>query len=270
MSDADARLDAEAAVAPTDPAAPPFEPVPPTEPMPPEAEPVPEVAEPAIPEAELAPSEPPEPPAPPPPTAEELAAMAASATAPSAEELAALAAAVEIAEPLPGVGIVDTSTDDVASAPTGPMKPARAGRRRLGGWLLKLVTSLFALTLFVGGVALGVSTYQRTQLPPPVVGDPSTGGVPTPPVVMELAAALKSNDADSLRSAVPADPYRLLTGELQSWQIQGVTSVETLATMKDGPRSATEIIITGKAPNGDARVFNLVVHVNDNQIVDFR
>ena len=196
--------------------------------------------------------------------------MAASATAPTAEELAALAAAVEVAEPLPGVGIIDTSPDDLEAIPAGPLKPARTHRRRLRGWLLKLATSLFALALFAGGMALGVMTYQRTQPPAQVVGDPSTGGVPTPPVVKELAAALASNDADSLRSAVPADPYRLLTGELQSWQIQGVTSVETLATMQDGPRSATEIIITGKAPNGDARVFNLVVHVNDNQIVDFR
>ena len=276
MSDADTTFDAETAAVPTDPAAPPFEPVPPTEPMPDDesmqaaavvAPEPPATVEPAAP---IEPPAPIEAPGPPPPTAEELAAIAASAPTPTAEELAALAAAVEVAEPLPGVGLTDTSMDDVAAAPAGPLQPARAHRRRLGGWLWRLVTSLFALALFAGGVALGVSAYQRVQPPPPVVGDPSTGGVPTPPVVKELAAALKSNDADSLRSAVPADPYRLLTGELQSWQIQGVTSVETLATMQDGPRSATEIIITGKAPNGDARVFNLVVHVNDNQIVDFR
>lgn len=253
MSDPHAPMDRETSAVPTDPAAP-FEPL--------TAEPL--TAEPLTPEPP-APTE-----APPPPTAEELAALAASATAPTAEELAALAAAVEVAEPLPGVGIIDTSPDDLEPIPAGPLKPARTRRRRLRGWLSKLATSMFALALFAGGMALGVMTYQRTQPPPQVVGDPSTGGVPTPPVVKELAAALASNDADSLRSAVPADPYRLLTGELQSWQIQGVTSVETLATMQDGPRSATEIIITGKAPNGDARVFNLVVHVNDNQIVDFR
>ena len=53
--------------------------------------------------------------------------------------------------------------------------------------------------------------------------------------------------------------------------MQGVTSVETLATMQDGPRSATEIIITGRtASTGVPLVFNLVVHVTDNQIVNFR
>ena len=54
--------------------------------------------------------------------------------------------------------------------------------------------------------------------------------------------------ADSLRSAVAADPYEMLAGELQSGTCKGVTSVETLATMQDGPRSATEIIITGRRP----------------------
>jgi hypothetical protein len=208
--------------------------------------------------------------APPPPSPEELAAIAATAPVPTTEELAAMAAAVEVAAPLPGVGDTDTSYDDAMAAPAEPAKPVHARRRRIRGWMFRLVTSLFALALFIGGVAIGVNTYQRIQPPPPVVGDPSTGGIPTPPVVKELADALASNDADSLRSAVSGDPYRLLTGELQSWQIQGVTSVETLATMQDGPRSATEIIITGRSMSGDPRVFNLVVHVNDNQIVDFR
>jgi hypothetical protein len=52
--------------------------------------------------------------------------------------------------------------------------------------------------------------------------------------------------------------------------MQGVTSVQTLATMQDGPRSVTEIIITGRTAGGDPLVFNLVVHVTDNQIVNFR
>lgn len=209
-------------------------------------------------------------PAPPLPSPEELAAIAATAPIPTADELAAMAAAVEVAAPLPGVGDPDTTFDDAMAAAAEPAKPVHTRRRRIRGWMFRLVTSLFALALFVGGVAIGATAYQRIQPPPPVVGDPSTSSVQTPPVVKELADALASNDADSLRSAVSGDPYRLLTGELQSWQMQGVTSVETLATMQDGPRSATEIIITGRSMSGDPRVFNLVVHVNDNQIVDFR
>ena len=124
--------------------------------------------------------------------------------------------------------------------------------------------------LFAGGVALGVAAYQRTRPAPPLIGDLSTGGVVAPPVVKELTDALAKNDSDSLRSAVSGDPYRLLAGEMQSWNMQGVTSVETLATMQDGPRSATEIVITGRSADGAPVVFNLVVHVTDNQIVNFR
>ena len=112
--------------------------------------------------------------------------------------------------------------------------------------------------------------FDRSQPPAPTVGDPSTGGVAAPAVVRELADALATNNSDSLRSAVSGDPYRLLAGEIQSWNMQGVTSVETLATMQDGPRSVTEIIITGRTAAGDPLVFNLVVHVTDNQIVNFR
>ena len=114
------------------------------------------------------------------------------------------------------------------------------------------------------------AAFDRSQPAPPPVGDPSTGGVAAPPVVKELTDALATNNSDSLRSAVSGDPYRLLAGEIQSWNMQGVTSVQTLATMQDGPRSVTEIIITGRTAAGDPLVFNLVVHVTDNQIVNFR
>jgi hypothetical protein len=276
MTDAELTLGPKAGAVPVDPPVPgdAAEPVVPPVPAEPVVPPV--TTEPAAAAAAVAPAEPiaaepvaPEPVAPA-LSQEELAAIAASAPVPTAEELAALAAAVEIAVPLPGVGDMDTSNDDLAPVPTGPTAPVHARRRLIRGWTFRLVTSLFALGLFVFGMAMGVNAFNRMQPPPPVVGDPSTGGVPTPPVVSELAKALASNDADSMRSAMAADPYRLLTGELQSWQIQGITSVETLATMQDGPRSATEIVITGKSPSGDPRVFNLVVHVDDNQIVTFR
>jgi hypothetical protein len=255
MTDSDLTLDPLAGALPVEPAR--------SEPTAPEA--------PAAEQDTVAadPMEPPAPPAPPPLSAEELAAIAAAAPTPTAEELTALAPAAETALPLGGVttGVPVTPPSPDVAAPTAS-KPSR--RRRLRGWTLKLVTSLFSLAFFVVGVTFGSTVYQRVQPPPPVIGDPSTGGVETPPVVQELVTALVSNNADSLRSAVNPDPYRYLTGELQSWSLQGVNSVETLATMKDGPRSATEIVIIGKAPNGDPVVFNLVVHVDDNQIVSFR
>ncbi len=89
-------------------------------------------------------------------------------------------------------------------------------------------------------------------------------------MVREFVTALASNDADALRSSMAAEPYRLLTGEMQNWGVQGVTSVETLATMVDGPRSATEIVVDAKGSDGQLVVFNLIVHVADNSIVTFR
>jgi hypothetical protein len=227
---------------------------------PPAAEPI-EVADPVAPAAPVAPPTPQ-------PTPEEIAAMVASAPPATPEEIAALATAAETALPL--VVVAPQAQAPAAPTATEPAKPRRMRRPHLHGWMVKLVTSLFALALFVGGISFGQLVFQRTQAPAPLVGDPSTGGVPTPGVVSELASAIESNDADAMRSAVAAEAYGLLTSELQRWDVQGVSSVETLATMKDGPRSATELVIIGKTTSGDPVVFNLVVQVNDNQIVGFR
>jgi hypothetical protein len=143
-------------------------------------------------------------------------------------------------------------------------------RARIGGILIRLGAALLTFALFVGGLAMGFAAFTRVQPAAPLIGDVSTGGVATPSVVKELTDALASNDADALRSAVGGDPYRLLAGELQSWNMQGVTSVEILATMQDGPRTATEIVINGRTTTGQPVTFNLVVHATDNQIKNFR
>ena len=135
---------------------------------------------------------------------------------------------------------------------------------------MRLASFAMTLLLLAGGGAIGAAIFQRTQPPPILVGDVSTGGVDAPPVVKELTDALTTNNADSIRSAVSTGPYEKLAAELQQWNIQGVTSVETLATMKDGPRSATEIIIRAKTSDGNPLIINLVVHVADNKIVNFR
>jgi hypothetical protein len=206
------------------------------------------------------------------PSAEELATMAASAPVPTADEIAGLAAATAAATPLPGLhasGDADESTEESRAAEEAAGKKTRR-RRRIRAWILQLAVVAFAIALFVGGLALGGAVYQRVQPPPTQVGETATGGIAAPAVVAELAEALASNNADSLRSVVSGAPWRLLTGELQSWNMQGVTSVETLATMQDGPRSATAIIIKGTSADGSPLVFNLIVHVDDNQIVNFR
>ena len=202
---------------------------------------------------------------------EELLALAASAPTPSSDEIASLAAATATALPLSGAhgkAPWETTVDPEGTAATRSRRRSR--RIRIRSWVVRLATFGLTVALFAGGVALGGLAFDRSQPPPPAVGDPSTGGVAAPAVVRELTDALATNNSDSLRSAVSGDPYRLLAGEMQSWNMQGVTSVETLATMQDGPRSVTEIIIIGRTAAGDPLVFNLVVHVTDNQIVNFR
>jgi hypothetical protein len=157
------------------------------------------------------------------------------------------------------------------AAPVAPVVERPRRRVKVIAGVLRILRFAIAVALFVGGVALGVMTFQRMAPPAPVVGDVSTGGVETPAVVQELVLALESNDADALRSAVQADPYRQIAAEMQTWDLKEVKSVETLATMQDGARSATEIVILGRRTADQAPlVFNLIVHVSDGTITEFR
>jgi hypothetical protein len=197
------------------------------------------------------------------------AAAIATAPAPTADELAALVAAAEAAMP---IGLADPHADADAEQAAAEAAGAKHKRRHFGVGviLMRLASLAMTLLLLAGGGAIGAAIFQRTQPPPILVGDVSTGGVDAPPVVKELTDALTTNNADSIRSAVSTGPYEKLAAELQQWDIQGVTSVETLATMKDGPRTATEIIIRAKTADGNPLIINLVVHVADNKIVNFR
>lgn len=201
------------------------------------------------------------------------AAMAASATGslvpPSADELAALAAATAAAIPMPR----DVQAEEAAqgqAAADAQAKRTLGHRVRVGRFFVRMAAFGLTLALLASGVALGAAAFQRTQPPPVTVGDASTGGVAAPSVVKELTDALQTNNADSIRSAVSTGPYEKLAAELQQWDIKGVTSVETLATMQDGTRSATEIVIRAKTSAGNPLIINLVVHVDANKIVNFR
>ena len=104
--------------------------------------------------------------------------MVAAAPTPTADELASLAAEAGAALPL-GPIVVEPAPTDAVPAETAPPKPQHTRRRRLRGWGLKLVTTLVSFALFVGGIAFGMNVYNRVQPPPPLIGDPSTGGVAT-------------------------------------------------------------------------------------------
>ena len=171
-----------------------------------------------------------------------------TAVGPTPDELAALVAATAAAIT---IGPVTTPRKPRRSRrpPTPPPRsqrpPLRVGRPARADGQVRDDPGLLA-----SGAALGTALFQRTLPPPILVGDASTGGVDAPPVVKELTDALTTNNADSIRSAVSTGPYEKLAAELQQWDIKGVTSVETLATMQDGTRSATEIVIRAKTAPG--------------------
>ena len=112
---------------------------------------------------------------------------------------------------------------------------------------MRLMSLVIGLVLLAAGVGLGRYVFEATRPEAAPVGDPATGNVPTPAIVQELVTALA---IERCRLAAlrrdPLTPIACLPERLQSWNVQGVTSVETLATMQDGDRTATEIVIIGR------------------------
>ena len=169
--------------------------------------------------------------------------------------------------------IVPVPTDvAVLAALTGPAEavPTAGRRTRILGRLGWAAARIVAIALFVVGAALGYNAFVANQPESVSFVDPATDGIEAPAVVREFITALTSNDEAALRSAVPAGPYSQLVTEMQRWQFQEVTGVETLSTFADGPRVATEIVMSGRTPDGTPTSINLVVHVADGQIAMFR
>ena len=164
-----------------------------------------------------------------------------------------------------------TANPDVAAA-AATATPSTGRRRvlRLVAGIYWLIARLFAIALFVGGVALGYSAFLATQPAPTFVVDPAVEGVAPPAAVEEFISALTSNDPDALRSVIPAEPYQLLIAEMARWGFTSVTSVERLSTMADGDRTATEIVMSGPTDSGVPVTVNLVIHVDAGQIASFR
>lgn len=144
----------------------------------------------------------------------------------------------------------------------------RRARLALGAW--RIARPLMSLGLLVVGIALGAALFGAVQPKDPVVVAGNPGTVAPPAAVQEFISALAANNSDAVRAAVPPDPYRLLAGELTARSYQEITSVDTLGTVMDGTRSATEIIIHGTASGGQNIVVNLVVHADNGVIVNFR
>jgi hypothetical protein len=154
-----------------------------------------------------------------------------------------------------------------------PPAISRARRRVLAAraGLARVLRFALVVALFIGGIAFGYQAYLSTEAARALPAiDPATAGNQASPVVREFIAAVATNDADAIRSAVPSGPYKLFTYEMERWSFQVVTSVDTLATFEDGNRTATEFVMNGRDSTGNPIAINLVVETEDGNIVSFK
>jgi len=217
-----------------------------------------------------------------------LAADPALSADPSMAWAQSTMAGAPAADAQPAMGQVISFDDAVAAAPAAPKERVwrRAGRgatrrvRRAGSatkrGLEAAARPVLILALFGLGVSAGWWTWVRT-LPPVANGavapaaqlEPGTTN-DTPPQVQSLVAALNSDNQTQVQTVVPAEPYRLLAGELAANGIQKIQGARALQTFISGTDSATEILIGGVDTQGNGMVINIVVHVHDGAISEFR
>jgi hypothetical protein len=179
-------------------------------------------------------------------------------------------------------GAVDTPVTDAPPAESivvenpavqadAPAAPVKVSRRPVAiAALRRLVMFTLTVVLFVGGIALGATTFQRTRpAPSGIDGSITVAGTPAA-IAQEFIAALAANDADAMRSSLSPQPNKDLTDEFARFTIKRVTSVETLGTSVDGTRSATEILLRTEKDDGLPFEVNLVILVEGNTIEGFR
>jgi hypothetical protein len=191
------------------------------------------------------------------PAATEAAASSAE-TAPTSEAIAAAPATDAPAAPA-------TPAPPAAAAPAVPTR-----RTRTIALAARTLRFAFALALFGAGVAIGWQAYRANLAPPPIVGDPAIASTRTPDVVAELANAIAADDADAIRSALAQDMFSRYTSEMERFGISTVSSVDTLGTYADGPRTATALILHGSTTDNSPFNINLVVVTQNGSIVRLR
>ena len=185
-------------------------------------------------------------------------------------EVGAVDAPVETPAATPAADAT-TAVEAPAVAVEEPAQQTKVSRRPviLAG-LRRLVTFLLAIALFVGGIALGTTTFQRTRAVPVGVDGAITVSDPPPAVTEEFIRALAANDADAMRSSLNAQSNKDLTDEFARFSIKRITSVEVLGTHVAGTRSATEILMRAEKTDGLPFEVNLVILVDGGQIEGFR
>lgn len=195
---------------------------------------------------------------------------AAAAMSPATAE--AESAAIPGSAPASNVIAFPQPAPETALAPS-ERRWRRAGRRARSG-LEAAARPVLLLALFILGTSVGWTSYLATRpapvpaAPAQVVDSAATDAVP--PQVQSLVAALNSGNQSQVQTVVPADAYRLLAGELASNNVQSIRAAKAQATYSAGQDSATEILIAATTLDGQNFTFNLVVHLHNGVITEFR
>ena len=179
-------------------------------------------------------------------------------------------------EPPPTEGSAGAAADapaaPAAAAPAASIAVPAADRARLSGMVMvrRILAFAFTVALLVAGVYAGWQYYTASQPAPVAPGDPAVVGVPTPPIVSELASAIGADDANAIRVTLNAEMFSRYTADMERFGIQTIDGVTTLGTFADGPRTATALVILGRSADRNPFTINLVVIAQDGQIVRLR
>jgi len=182
----------------------------------------------------------------------------------AASDVPAASEALPVDAPATPVAPPAATTD---APPAESTKPAR--RPVILGAVRRILTFALVVALFVGGVAIGLMTFQ-TSRPGSAVTQGLQPRTSPPPVAQEFIAALAANDMDAVRSSLDAQQHKDITDELERFGIHRVERVETLGTEVDGPRSATVVMMLAENAEGVPFGVNLVILVDGGKIEGFR
>jgi hypothetical protein len=121
---------------------------------------------------------------------------------------------------------------------------------------------------------MGWTTWVRIQPIPQATAQPADleAGTTTeiPLQVQSLISALNSDNQTQVQTVVPTEPYRRLAGEFSKRDVAKIQGARALSTYSNGEDSATEILIGGYDSANSPVVFNLVVHLHQGTITEFR
>jgi hypothetical protein len=184
------------------------------------------------------------------------------------------------------------ATPPIAEAATGAFTPTlvppvgvpaappdtrwRRGTRRVRRGFEAAARPFLMLAIFGLGASLGWYSWVRTLPPVVAASQPATRAADTqttdqvPIQVQSLIAAIDKDDQQQIQVVVPADAYRVWVGEIARWNLASLSGAQPYRTFVNGTNSATELLIFGTTTDGSPIAFNLVVHIHDGVISDFR